>query len=74
MRADTRRATRAAGGKDNIVKSRSSHEFRANFFSNRVVDEWNQLPDTIKGAQSAAQFKRLYRRHQEGTVAPAVEG
>ena len=70
-RADTRRATRAGGGKDNLLKKRSEHEFRRNFFSQRVRDEWNGLPDTVKEATSIHSFKRLYRHHNEGTVALA---
>ena len=73
-RTEGRRATRAASGKDALLKKRSYHEFRAYFFSHRVIDGWNNLPDSVKGAKSTSSFKRLYRRHQEGTVAPAVEG
>ena len=64
----SRRPTRAASGKDNLVKPRSAHEYRKNFFSSRVTDRWNNLPDTVKSASSAESFKRLYRRY-ERTVA-----
>ena len=36
----------------------------------RVIEDWNRLPDSVKEAGSAAVFKRHYRRHCEGTVAP----
>ena len=73
-RADERRVTRATTGTDNLVKGRSNHEFRANFFSSRVIEDWNNLPNAVKEATSAERFKRQYRRHQVGTVAPAREG
>ena len=68
-RADTRRATQAAAGRDNLLKERAGHEFRNRFFTVRVIDEWNNLPDSVKEASKAAVFKRQYRRHREGTVA-----
>ena len=71
LRTDGRRATRATTGTDNLVKGRSNHEYRANFFSTRVIDDWNKLPNKVKEAATAENFKRQYRRHLEGTVAPA---
>ena len=73
LRADTRRATRATAGRDNLLSERCGHEYRNRFFTVRVTKEWNNLPDPVKEAGSAAEFKRLYRRHQEGTVAPAAD-
>ena len=70
-RADERRLTRANAGKDNLLKRRCNHEFRNRFFSSRVIDEWNGLPNEVKEANSATIFKRLYRRHRVGTVAPS---
>ena len=71
-RADTRRPTRESSGRDNILVKRANHEFRKNFFSARVVEEWNSLPDTVKEAANVTCFKRLYRRYLERTVAPSV--
>ena len=68
LREDGRRATT---GTDNLVKGRSSHEYRSNFFSTRVIDDWNKLPNNVKEAATAGNFKRQYRRHLVGTVAPA---
>ena len=70
-RADSRRPTRQGDGKDRLLPVRSQHEYRKNFFSVRVIDEWNKLPDTTKEAANVSQFKRLYRRHR-GMVAHAV--
>ena len=69
-RADSRRATRAAAGKDNLLAMPSQHEYRRKFFSQRVIEGWNALPDLVKEARSVEGFKRLYRRHIEGTVTP----
>jgi hypothetical protein len=38
---------------------------RRNFFSNRVVDSWNQIPSEMKNARNVGMFKRLYRIHRE---------
>jgi len=72
VRADTRRPTRERSGKDNLLTRRYQHEYRRNFFSVRVIEEWNALPDRVKEAGTTVQFRRLYRRHAEGTVAPAT--
>ena len=72
-RADTRRPTRAASGKDKLIKKRSNNEFRKQFFSSRVVEDWNRLPDTVKEAKTTSAFKRLHRRHHRVTEAPAGE-
>ena len=66
--------TRSAAGRNNIVKKRSHHEFRNNFFSSHVADEWNALPDDIKSARTVNGFKCLYKRHRESTVALATKG
>ena len=57
--AASRRSPRAAIGKDNLVKKRSHHEFRNNFCSSRVTDEWNGLPDNIKEATTVSSINRL---------------
>ena len=43
-------------------------------FELAVIEDWNNLPNAVKEATSAERFKRQYRRHQVGTVAPAREG
>ena len=35
----------------------------ANFFSNRVINEWNNLPDYIVNAKTINEFKNLYDNH-----------
>ncbi len=56
--------TRQAAGLMNVVKPRSRLEVRSNFFSVRVTDGWNLVPEEIKMARSAGLFKRLYKTHR----------
>ena len=58
----------SAAGTDNLLKKGA---FISNFFSTRVIVEWNRLPNEVKEAGTAKNFKRLYRRHCVGTVTPA---
>jgi hypothetical protein len=62
--------TRGTSGLDNMAKGRNEHEFRRNFFSQRVVDSWNCLPDHVKAARNVESFKRQYRRNRL-TAGPA---
>ena len=62
-RADSRRTTRSNTVRHNLVPKRSHHEYRRNFFSQRVVEKWNLLHSEVREAATVNQFKRLYRRH-----------
>jgi hypothetical protein len=33
---------------------------RSNFFSNRVVEDWNRIPSSIKSAKTGRSFKNGY--------------
>ena len=70
--ANNRRATRNSAVRHNLVPRRSQHEYRRNFFSSRVIVTWNSLPEAVRDAPTVSSFKRQYRRHLEGTVAPAT--
>jgi hypothetical protein len=67
--ADGRRKTRLTAGARNLLPQRGQHEFRREFFSLRVVDTWNRLPEPVKATNTAAAFKRRYRQHIESRVA-----
>ncbi len=56
--------TRQAAGILNLVKPRTRLEVRSNFFSIRVVEEWNKVPENIKMAHLVRQFKPLYNQHR----------
>ncbi len=64
MAADGSSRTRMATGLLNLTKPRTKLEVRANFFSVRVVDTWNAIPDKIKMAKNPGQFQRLYKAHR----------
>ena len=56
--------TRATTGYLNLVQPPiPKTEIRKNFFSNRVVDHWNQLPDHVKMSQKTNDFKNALDRH-----------
>ena len=44
----------------NIAKPKAEGEIRRNFFSHRVVDNWNKLPADVKSATSVNDFKNMY--------------
>ena len=69
-RADIRRVTRNNAVRHNLVPKRGQHEYRRNFFSLRVIEEWNSLPVTVRDAPTVSSFKRQYRRHLEAMAAP----
>ena len=43
-----------------LFKLASSSSLRKNYFSNRVINEWNNLPATIVDAKSVLEFEKLY--------------
>ena len=58
-----RRATRAAECPVNIVKKRCNLDIRKYFFTNRVANTWNDLPDTLKMSDKLASFKKELKSH-----------
>jgi hypothetical protein len=64
MPADRGHRTRQATGVLNLIKPRANLEIRANFFSVRVVDSWNAIPENIKMARNPGHFKRLYKAYR----------
>ena len=49
--------TRAASGHFNVMRNEERTELRKNFWSVRVCDAWNNLPDQIKEQPSTNGFK-----------------
>ena len=50
--------TRTATGTLNVLPpSQTQNEIRKHFFSQRVVDKWNKLPDVVKQADTVNTFK-----------------
>ena len=50
----------SAGLNISIPKVEYGGEIRKNFFSHRVVEKWNAIPEYIKCATTVNQFKNLY--------------
>ena len=48
----------------NLFKPAARLELCRNFFSNRVITPWNNLPPHVKSAQTVNQFKARYDAHQ----------
>ena len=53
-RADSRRVTRNNAVRHNLVPKMDHHEFRRNFFSSRVIDQWNSLPEDVRDAPTVS--------------------
>ena len=61
--SDVARQTRMTSYKDNLVTKHSWTDLRRNFYSNRVVNLWNNLPTEIKDAKSLNIFKSQLDAH-----------
>ena len=59
------RVTRQSSDALNILTTRCKTEVRRNFFTNRVAENWNKLPENIKGAGNIKTFKSLYDKIPE---------
>ena len=61
---ENRPGTRMASHPLNLIRqSVSRTDLRNNFFSQRVISHWNQLPNWVKDSTTVAQFKRNYSTH-----------
>ena len=52
--------TRLTEDKTKLVKPRTKYKLRENYFSVRVVDEWNQFPQRVREAKTITSFKNMY--------------
>jgi len=59
------RVTRQSSDALNILTTRCRTEVRRNFFTNRVAEKWNKLPEYIKRAGNIKTFKSLYDKIPE---------
>ena len=50
-----------------IVGARANLDVRRNFFSLRVENKWNRLPEVVKAQQNVNSFKNHYNRWWEQT-------
>lgn len=63
----SQRVTRLSADPLNIQPQTFNGDIRKNFFSNRVVETWNNLPSDIKASRNVQQFKSKYDKlvHQQ---------
>lgn len=54
-----------------LKKNRSKLDIRKYFFSQRVVDKWNRLPQSVVDATSVNSFKNRYDKHIEEYYLPS---
>ena len=52
--------SRTRGHKLKLIKKRSRLDIRKHFFSQRVVNDWNSLPEIVVEAESVNSFKNKY--------------
>ena len=57
--------SRLRGHNLTIVKKVTNKQMYNNYFSNRVVNNWNKLPSEIVNAESINCFKRLFDKHNK---------
>jgi transcriptional regulator of acetoin/glycerol metabolism len=50
----------------NLFKHHVNLEIRKNFFTQRVINNWNNLPLSLKNATSTLDFKKNYDKHGSG--------
>ena len=55
---------RTRGHQYKIVKTGSNLDIRKNFFSQRIVNQWNQLPTEVVEAESVNVFKNKLDRYK----------
>lgn len=57
------RQTRLTDYSLNLIKTRSRLDIRGNFFSQRVIVPWNNLPTTVKSKPTISAFKKALDKH-----------
>ena len=58
--------TRQAGGHLNVVPQQWNGEVRKNFWSLRIAETWNKLPDSVKLAKTVNELKNSLDNLMEG--------
>jgi hypothetical protein len=65
MASDIERVTRAAADPLNLRIPAPRLEVRKNFFSQRVPECWNKIPQDLKQATTAKAFRNAYQKHRQ---------
>jgi hypothetical protein len=69
MAAQGTRLTRLAADPMNVRQRAARLEVRRNFYSNRVVDQWNRLPAELKNAVTVNSFKNGLKKQWRDILA-----
>jgi ribonuclease P/MRP protein subunit RPP40 len=67
-------ATRSGADPFNVKVKSGRLEVRRDFYSMRVITDWNRIPSEIKSRPGTSRFKAEYRRIRAGTMHPAQHG
>ncbi len=71
MASSGQRATRQAADPLNIRPKAARLEVIRHFFSKRVVESWNEIPEKVKSAGSVIGFKSGLKKPLQDTQDPA---
>jgi hypothetical protein len=52
----------------NLRQKAARLEIRRNFFSNRVIEDWNMIPSAVKNARTVTSFKLGFKKHRKDMV------
>ena len=74
MAADGARHTRMTADPNNLKIPAARLDVRKHFFSQRVPEQWNKIPASLKQAKSASAFRFGYRAHRREVTAAARYG
>jgi hypothetical protein len=67
---DGRRVTRAGADPLNVRARTGNLELRRGFFSNRVAQDWNNVPSDLKNIVVTGKFRAAYRKLREAAQRP----
>ena len=56
---------RLRGHSYKLVKRRYSYKVRGSFFSQRVINKWNLLPEKVVGAGTVNSFKNKFDKYKK---------
>lgn len=62
MASEGNRATRSAADQLNLRPQAARLDLRKKFFTNRVVDAWNDIPSKLKQVNTVSSFKNGYKK------------
>ncbi len=71
LASGTSHATRSGADPLNIRVKTGRLELRRNFYSVRVINDWNRIPQEIKSRPGIARFKAEYKKFRAGEMHPA---